>query len=82
MKRDIRTEIFEFKLLGKIDVRHIDRVKQFCYLDSQITNDNKSTEDVKGRIVLAKSAFQRKQNLLVNQNLSITTRKRFLKTFV
>jgi len=31
--------------------------KQFCYLGNQITNNNKSTEDVKKIIELAKQAF-------------------------
>lgn len=36
----------------KIDVHHIDPVKKFCHLGSQITNDNKSIVDMKKRINL------------------------------
>lgn len=50
----------------KIDVHHIDPVKKFCHLGSQITNDNKSIVDVKKRIKLAKLAFGKKRNQLVN----------------
>lgn len=66
----------------KIDVYHIDQVKQFCFLGSQIANDSKSTEDLHKIKAHARLACQRKLNVLVNQNLLITTRKIFLKAFV
>lgn len=63
----------------KINIHQIDQVEKFYYLGSQITNDNRSIEDVKKKITHVKLAFQRKRNILVNQNLSITMRKLVLK---
>jgi len=66
----------------KIEDPRLDQVKIFCYLDSQITNNNKSIKNIKKIKALAKLAFQRKQNSLVNQNLSISIEKKFIKAFV
>ncbi|KAI5695438.1 hypothetical protein M8J77_005016 [Diaphorina citri] len=60
----------------------IEEVKEFCYLGSKVTNNNKSSPDIKVRIALAKQAFQNKNQLLTSKHLSIDLRKRFIKTFV
>ncbi|KAI5739387.1 hypothetical protein M8J77_018683 [Diaphorina citri] len=60
----------------------IEEVKEFCYLGSKVTNNNKSSPDIKVRIAPAKQAFQNKNQLLTSKHLSIDLRKRFIKTFV
>uniref|UniRef100_A0A8D8RMY9 Craniofacial development protein 2 n=1 Tax=Cacopsylla melanoneura TaxID=428564 RepID=A0A8D8RMY9_9HEMI len=60
----------------------IDQVKEFSYLGSLVTEDNKSTKDIRKRIGMAKQAFEKKKALLSNNNLSVATRKRFIKTYI
>ena len=60
----------------------IQQVQEFCYLGSLITQDNRSNKEIRRRITLAKQAFEKKKNLLSNKNLSIYTRKKFIKTYI
>lgn len=60
----------------------IEQVKEFCYLGSVITHDNRTSIDIKKRITLAKQAFMKKYSLLTSKHLQLETRKRFIKTFV
>lgn len=53
----------------------IEEVKSFCYQGNHITQDNKYTTQIKRRIVLAKQAFIKKHNLLINRYLLIKIRK-------
>jgi hypothetical protein len=47
-----------------------------------ITDDNKSTKEIRRRITLAKQAFEKKRTLLTNKHLSISSRKKFVKTYI
>lgn len=66
----------------KIGNDKLNQVKEFCYLGSIITGNNKSKDDMKRRIMMAKQVFQKKYNLLTSKHLKLETRKRFIKTFV
>lgn len=58
------------------------QVKEFCYLGSLITEDNKSTKEIRRRITLAKQEFKKKRTLLTYKHLSINLRKKFVKTYI
>ncbi|KAL4148794.1 hypothetical protein QTP88_002949 [Uroleucon formosanum] len=60
----------------------LQQVKEFCYLGRLITDDNKSTKEIRRRITLAKHAFEKKRTLLTNKHLSISSRKKFVKAYI
>uniref|UniRef100_A0A8D9DT62 Craniofacial development protein 2 n=1 Tax=Cacopsylla melanoneura TaxID=428564 RepID=A0A8D9DT62_9HEMI len=66
----------------KLKNERIEHVQEFCYLGSLITYENKSKKEIRRRIALAKQAFERKKALLTNKNLSIGTKKKFIKTYI
>ena len=55
-------------------------VDEYCYLGSEITNDDRSKEDIKCRLARARKTFLKKRNLLTS-NTDIGIRKMFLKMF-
>lgn len=65
----------------RISCEPIHQVNEFCYLGSLITV-NKSTKEIRRRIAQSKQAFEKKKTLLTNKNLSITSRKKFIKTYI
>ena len=71
---------------AKIDIKihntSLDQAQNFCYLGSIINNKNTCDTEIERRIALAKQAFQNKKNLLVNNYVSLKTKKMFIKTFV
>jgi len=66
----------------KLKNDRIEQVQEFCYLGSLITQENKSKEEIRRRIALAKHAFEKKKTLLTNKNLGIRTRKKFIITYI
>jgi len=52
----------------------MEQVKKFCYLGSEIT-DNRSTEEIKRRIALAKQAFQKMKELLTSKHIKIVNKE-------
>ncbi|KAI5752456.1 hypothetical protein M8J77_017138 [Diaphorina citri] len=60
----------------------IKQIDTFKYLGSNITQDAKSTSDIKQRIALAKIAFNKKKILLCSNNIDINIRKQLIKTLV
>ncbi|KAL1447695.1 hypothetical protein WDU94_012218 [Cyamophila willieti] len=60
----------------------IKQIETFKYLGSNITEDAKSTCDIKQRIAMAKIAFNKKKTLLCSNNISINIRKQLIKTLV
>lgn len=56
--------------------------KEFTYLVSVITNNNRSKRAIVSRTIQPKIAFNKKRNLLTANNISITLRKKLLKTYV
>lgn len=65
----------------RISCEPIHQVNEFCYLGSLITVI-KSTKEIRRRIAQSKQAFEKKKTLLTNKNLSITSRKKFIKTYI
>lgn len=66
----------------KINNTNIKQVNNFKYLGSTMTSDGRSTTEIKKRIGIAKTAFQKMRPLLTNLKLNIKTRIRALKTYV
>ena len=50
-----------------IDNRQLENVKYFNYLGSMIINDARCTREIKSRIAMAKTAFNRKKTLFTQQ---------------
>ena len=53
--------------INRIDVEKVEQVASFKYLESIITEDGRSLNDVKARIALAKDAFSKRKELLTNK---------------
>ena len=66
----------------KLGNKRIKQVKQFCYLGSLITENNRSTNEIKRRIAPAKQAFNSKRGLLTNKHINVDIRKKFVETYV
>jgi len=47
-----------------VNGQNLERVKQFCYLGSLVTEDCRSCHDVRRRIALGKVAFNKKSDLM------------------
>jgi hypothetical protein len=47
----------------KIEEKPVVNVEEFNYLGSMITNDARCTREIKARIAMAKTAFNRKKSL-------------------
>ena len=62
--------------------RRIEQVSKFSYLGSLITEDCRCEKEIRARIGIAKSTFQRMKGYLTNGKLSIGIRKRAAKTFI
>jgi len=61
--------------------QNLEKVKQFCYLGSLVTEDGRSGREVRRRIALGKEAFNKKMDLM-QKSLSLHLRKRMVKVFV
>ena len=66
----------------KVKDQIIKQVSAFNYLGSKITEDARCMKDIKRRIVLAKSAFSKLNNILRNTSLSLRTRMQVLNCYV
>jgi len=64
-----------------VNGQNLERVKQFCYLGSLVTEDCKSCHDIRRRIALGKEAFNKKSDLM-RGSLSLHLKKRMMKAFV
>lgn len=60
----------------------ISNVDSFTYLGSRMTAGNKDTSDIKSRIHLAKTAFNKRSKLFTSRNISLKAKKRVLKVYV
>jgi hypothetical protein len=49
-----------------IDQKQLENVKYFKYLGSLLTDDGRSTCEIKYRIAMAKAAFNKKKNLFTS----------------
>ena len=61
--------------------QNLEKVKQFCYLGSLVTEDSRSCREVRRRIALGKEALNKKKDLM-QKSLSLHLRKRLVKVFV
>lgn len=60
----------------------IQQVKEFCYLGSLLTDDNKATKDISKQITLFKQIFEKKWRLLTNKNFSIISKKKCINKYI
>ncbi|KAI5724481.1 hypothetical protein M8J77_003182 [Diaphorina citri] len=66
----------------KVGDAQIKQSKSFKYLGSTISENAKSTTDIKQRIAQAKSAFNKKKTLFCSKNINTDLRKQLIKTLV
>ena len=64
----------------KINQENLEGVKEFRYLGSKITWDERSENEIKSRIAQAKMGFNSKQKLLCSSSISLENRNMLLKT--
>ena len=66
----------------RLNGEELEQVERFKYLGSYITRDGRCEEEIRMRINMAKDAFQKIKSLVTNRAISLSLRKRFLKTYV
>ena len=65
----------------KLDGQKIEQVKKFRYLGAMISEDGRCIDDVKGRIGMAKEAFNKRKELLT-KSMNKDIKKRMVKSLV
>ena len=60
----------------------LEQVSRYKYLGSVVTQDGRCVDEIKSRIAIAKSAFNRIKSLVTNRSISVSLRKRFIKSYV
>ena len=70
------------KVMLKCNNKEVEQVYSFKYLGSTVTSDARCEKEIKNRINVAKSSFINMKAILTNRKLSISTRKRLIKTHV
>jgi len=71
------SQVDERPIRIKVNGQNLEKVKQFCYLGSLVTEDSRSCHEVRRR----KEAFNKKRDLM-QKSLSLHMRKRTVKVFV
>ena len=74
-----RTERAKAKIL--IDGNSLEQVMEYCYLGSTVTSDGKCHKDIRKRIAMGKSAFNKRSELLRGK-LSLQLKKRMVKSLI
>jgi hypothetical protein len=64
-----------------IDQKQLENVEYFKYLGSILTNDGRCACEIKSRIAMAKSAFNKKKNLFTSK-LDLNLRKKLVKYYI
>jgi len=64
-----------------IDEKQLENVESFKYLGSILTNDGRSTCEIKCRIAMAKAAFNKKRTLFTS-TLDLELRKKLVKCYI
>ena len=59
----------------------IEKEEHFVYLGGELTSDGKSDKEVKKRIEMAKATFNKLKTVLINHQISMTTKLRILKCY-
>jgi len=75
----ISRQSFPVKIM--IDLKKLENVKSFKYLDSMLTNYGRITCEIKSRIAMAKAAFNKKRALFTS-TLELKSRKRLVKCYI
>ena len=57
----------------------LEQVSRYKYLGSVVTQDGRCTDEIKARIAIAKTAFNKVKPLVTNRAISDNLRKRFIK---
>ena len=65
----------------KIGQKQLENVKRFKYLGSMLTDDGRCTCEIKSRIAMAKTAFNKKKTLFTSK-LDLNLRKKLVKCYV
>ena len=60
----------------------IDQVREFLYLGQWVTDDGRSDKEVKRRIGMAKTAFNKVEKMVTNRKMNMKTRKRIINCYV
>ena len=55
---------------------------KYKYLASVVTRDGSCAEEIKTRNAIAKNAFNKVKHFVTNRSMSISLRKRFIKSYV
>jgi hypothetical protein len=63
-----------------IDQKQLENVEYLSYLGSMITNDARCTREIKSRIVMAKSSFNKKKTLFTSK-LDLSLRKKLVNCY-
>jgi hypothetical protein len=64
-----------------IDQNQLENVEYFNYLGSMITSNTRCTREIKYRIAMAKTAFNKKKTLLTGK-LDLNLRKKLVKCYI
>ena len=65
-----------------VNGQELDQVGKYKYLGSIVTRDARCVEEIKTRLAIAKSAFNKVKHLVTNSSISVRLRKRFIKSYV
>ena len=76
--KDTEVPAVNIEIEGKI----LEQVKRFTYLGQLITEDGRSEEEIKRRIGMAKTVFERMKKLLTNRKISYQLKLRLTKCFI
>ena len=76
------TKTSETNLNIKIEGTDVEQVNSFTYLGQTISDDGRSEKEIKRRIEIARTIFNRMTNVLTLKNISLHTRKRIVKSYI
>ena len=66
----------------EIEGERLEQVSKFRYLGQMITEDGRSEEEIKKRIGMAKSIFEKMKKLLISRKVSTTLKLRLIRCFI
>ena len=65
-----------------VNGEELEQVTKYKYLGSIVTQDGRCVDEIKTRIAIAKTAFNKVKSLVTNRSISVGLRKRFIKSYV
>ena len=66
----------------KLSNKDIEQVKDFIYLESNLSCDGRNDKEIRRRIAIANQSFEKIKKLITNSKISIDIRKKFVKCYV